>query len=131
MRVAVLRGESEGRMTHTAALRRHATPTIRAEKQHLGIELSALHPAHRGGRSIFPSRVFDPDEVGRVLKDGHQSRKIGKAVTKGPRRGWPIFTLTLEERATCPRTCKAWGFCYGNSCKPPSASSPASRYWKP
>jgi hypothetical protein len=59
--------------------------------------------------------VFDPDEVGRVLKDGHQSRKIGKAVTKGPRRGWPIFTLTLEERATCPRTCKAWGFCYGNN----------------
>lgn len=79
-----------------------------------GIAISALHPAHRSGRSIFPSRVYDPDEVGRVLKDGHQQRKIGRTVQKGPRRGWPIFTLTLEERATCPRRCAAWAFCYGN-----------------
>jgi hypothetical protein len=63
----------------------------------------------------LPVRVFDPDEVKRVLKDGHQSRKIGKTAMKGPRRGWPIFTLTLEERATCPRTCAAWAFCYGNA----------------
>lgn len=100
---------------HTQTLRRHSTPTKRSEKQHMGVVLSALHPAHRSGRSIFTSRIFDPDEVQRVLKTGHQSRKIGNAVMKGPRRGWPIFTLTLEERATCPRTCKAWGFCYGNS----------------
>lgn len=26
----------------------------------------------------------------------------------------PIYTLTLEERATCPQTCQAWNFCYGN-----------------
>lgn len=102
-------------MTHTSTIRRFASATKRVDKHHMGVELSALHPAHRSGRSIFPTRVFDPDEVGRVLKDGHQSRKIGKFVTKGPRRGWPIFTLTLEERATCPRNCKAWGFCYGNN----------------
>jgi hypothetical protein len=82
---------------------------------HTPVMLGALSPAYRDGRSIFTSRVFDPDEVKRVLKDGHQSRKIGKFVTKGPRRGWQIYTLTLEERATCPRTCKAWAFCYGNS----------------
>lgn len=80
-----------------------------------GVAISALHPAHRSGRSIFPSRVFDPSEVRRVLKTGHQQRKIGKTVQKGPRRGWPIYTLTLEERATCPRTCAAWAFCYGNA----------------
>jgi hypothetical protein len=79
------------------------------------IMLGALDPAYRYGRTLFPSRVFDPSEVARVLKDGHQSRKIGKFVTKGPRRGWPLFTLTLEERATCPRSCKAWAFCYGNN----------------
>lgn len=79
------------------------------------IVVGALHPANRYGRSIFSSRVFDVDEVVRVLKTGHQSRKIGKIVQKGPRRGWPIFTLTLEERATCPRTCAAWTFCYGNN----------------
>jgi hypothetical protein len=26
----------------------------------------------------------------------------------------PIYTLTLEERATCPLTCAMWRACYGN-----------------
>jgi hypothetical protein len=75
---------------------------------------------------MFPSRVFDPDEVQRVLKDGHQSRKIGKFVTKGKMRGFPIFTLTLEERATCPRSCLAWALFRQRTCRRPSASSPAT-----
>lgn len=102
-------------MVAPSVLRRHPTAHKRQASGVGGVVLSALDPAFRSGRSIFPSRVFDPDEVQRVLKDGHQSRKIGKTVMKGPRRGWPIYTLTLEERATCPRTCKAWAFCYGNS----------------
>jgi hypothetical protein len=102
-------------MVVASALRRHRTTHGRVAHGHMPVVLGQLDPAYRTGRSIFPSRVFDPDEVKRVLKDGHQSRKIGKTVAKGPRRGWPIFTLTLEERATCPRTCKAWAFCYGNN----------------
>ena len=98
-------------MVAASVLRRHASVKPRGSR----VVLSALSPAFRSGRSIFPSRVFDPDEVQRVLKDGHQSRKIGKFVTKGPRRGWPLFTLTLEERATCPRSCKAFAFCMGNN----------------
>lgn len=96
-----------------SVLRRHGTSHGR---QRMGtIMLGALDPAYKHGRTIFASRVFDPSEVKRVLKDGHQSRKIGKFVTKGKRAGWPIFTLTLEERATCPRTCEAWAYCYGNN----------------
>jgi hypothetical protein len=98
-------------MSHNQALRRFGS----VDPSGAGVALSALHPAHRSGRTLFPSRVFDPDEVRRVLKDGHQSRKIGKTAMKGLRRGWPIFTLTLEERATCPRTCLAWAICYGNN----------------
>ena len=79
------------------------------------VSLPAYHPALRGGRSIFPSRVFAPGELPRLLKDGHQSRKIGKIIQKGPRRGWPIYTLTLEERASCPATCLEWASCYGNN----------------
>lgn len=97
-------------MVAASSLRRH--PSVHPTGN--GITLSAMHPAHRTGRTMFPSRVYDPDEVARVLKDGHQSRKIGKIVQKGRLRGAPIFTLTLEERATCPRTCSAWSFCFGN-----------------
>lgn len=79
-----------------------------------GIMLPGYHPAVRTGRTLFPSRIFGPWEVERVLKDGHQSRKIGKIIAKGRRRGWPIYTLTLEERATCPRSCGEWQSCYGN-----------------
>lgn len=41
--------------------------------------------------------------------------KLGKKVTKGKLAGFPIFTLTLEERATCPRSCAHWADCYGNN----------------
>lgn len=97
-------------MRHDSTLRRHPTVPLGGRS----VTIGPLHPAYQSGRSIFPSRIFDPSEVKRVLKTGHQNRKIGKYVTKGPRRGWPIYMLTLEERATCPRTCAAWGFCYGN-----------------
>lgn len=99
-------------MTRAAtSLRRFGTVAPKGR----GLRLSAFDQAARGGRSIFPSRVFDPDEVGRVLKSGQQSRKIGAVCTKGARAGWPIFTLTLEERATCPRSCRQWLDCYGNN----------------
>ena len=84
-------------------------------KRH-GIALPADHAAMREGRTIFPTTV---NEVGhprlkRLLKGGENSRKIGRAVTKGKLKGFPIFTLTLEERATCPRSCEVFDACYGN-----------------
>lgn len=82
--------------------------------QRTAIELPAYHQAVRAGRTLFPSRVFEPGEVKNLLKSGQHSRKIGKVVTKGKRRGWPVYTLTLEERATCPRSCGEWQSCYGN-----------------
>lgn len=103
-------------MVAPSALRRHGTAHRPEDGRGSGhIKLGALDPAYRYGRTIFSSRVFDPDEVQRVLKDGHQSRKIGKVVTKGKMKGFPIFTLTLEERATCPRSCLQWASCFGNN----------------
>ena len=43
------------------------------------------------------------------------NKKLGKKVSKGIHKDRPIFTLTLEERATCPRTCGHWDDCYGNN----------------
>ena len=100
-------------MRHDGTLRRFES-VIPGASRRGAVVLPAYHPANKSGRSMFPSRVYDPAEVGRVLKTGHQQRKIGKEVRKGARRGWPIFTLTLEERATCPRSCTMWAGCYGN-----------------
>lgn len=65
--------------------------------------------------TIFPTRVAEPTGSERVLKDGASNCKIGGDVLVGWLKGAPIFTLTLEERATCPRSCRLWRSCYGNS----------------
>jgi hypothetical protein len=65
--------------------------------------------------TLFPSRVFDPILDERILKDGSSNAKIGGDVLAGHLKGAKIFTLTLEERATCPQSCDLWDGCYGNS----------------
>lgn len=74
-------------------------------------ELDRDHPALVENRTLFPSRVFD--DPPRILVSGHNSRKIGKMVTKGEWKGMPIYTLTLEERATCDPNCWIRASCYG------------------
>lgn len=73
------------------------------------------HPAITQGRTLFPSMVKDPGVDGMLFKAGFNSAKIGKRIEKGRWKGLPIYTLTLEERATCPASCKHWRSCYGNS----------------
>ncbi|MES2903229.1 MAG: hypothetical protein V4696_03505 [Pseudomonadota bacterium] len=79
------------------------------------IVLESHHPASRKATTFFPSTVKPAATVERILKSGHNSRKIGDKVGKGKWRGIPIFTLTLEERDTCPRSCLEWTTCYGNN----------------
>lgn len=75
--------------------------------------LKADHPAVVEGRPLFPTTPVE--ESPRLLVNGHNNRKIGKEVLKGRWQGMPIYTLTLAERSTCPRSCEHWGACYGNS----------------
>jgi hypothetical protein len=77
--------------------------------------LAASNPALAEGRTIFRASVTPSLESPRFLVSGANNPKLGAKVIKGPRAGWPIFHLTLEERATCPRSCHAWSACYGNS----------------
>ncbi len=67
------------------------------------------------GHTVYQSSIKNPDEGGRILKDGHNNPKIGRRVDTGVWKGMPILTLTLEERATCPRECALWRRCYGNN----------------
>jgi hypothetical protein len=70
-------------------------------------------PAMRTMRTMYPSTVVAATEAP-VLKSGIHSSKIGGRVLKGRWRGLPIYTLTLEERATCPISCRHLRSCFGN-----------------
>lgn len=77
--------------------------------------LDPSHTALRDKRTLFPSTVVGAAESPRLLISGKNSRKLGDRVAKGPWAGMPLFSLTLEERATCPETCHHWADCYGNA----------------
>lgn len=71
------------------------------------------HPALTEKRTIYPSRVIDPDN--NVLKSGDNQRKLGPSILKGKWKGFAVYSLSLEERATCPTTCVMWRGCYANA----------------
>lgn len=103
----------EGSLTTTLSLVRHPrNPEKKGGRPYLP---AASHPAIAEGRTIYGATVKQADEGGALLVSGHNNAKIGARVTKGRLKGCPIFTLTLEERATCPRTCRQWRTCMGNS----------------
>lgn len=70
-------------------------------------------PAVIERRTIYPGTVVSAQDSPRLLVSGQNSRKLGKTITKGAWRGFPIYQLTLEERATCPRSCFHWLSCFG------------------
>lgn len=98
---------SEKRFT---AKRRHDKAMSRSKP----IVLADDDPAMLEMRSRFPNlvRVPKPNEL--VLKSGEHNRKIGSHVETNKWYGFPIFTLTLPERTTCPKTCPLLKSCYAN-----------------
>lgn len=71
------------------------------------------HPALMNGKTLFPSTVASPVDQ-HVLKPGGNNVKLGSVITKGKWKRFPIYAMTLEERATCPTSCKHWRSCLGN-----------------
>jgi hypothetical protein len=70
------------------------------------------HPAIMQARTLYPGKVRPSSSP--VLKSGENSAKIGGLITKGKWKGYTVYSLTLEERATCPTTCHHWRSCFGN-----------------
>lgn len=71
------------------------------------------------GRTVFQSTLKDTStqalgKTEKVIKES-TNVKLGKHVTKGKLKGFRIFTVTLEERKTCPLSCAHWANCYGNN----------------
>lgn len=90
--------------------RRHVTPTSGRS-----VGLTDDHPAILEARTLFPTTVVEVEHSPRLLVSGENQRKIGRKVLKGLWKGMPIYCLTLEERKTCPTSCKVWNDCYGNN----------------
>lgn len=99
-------------MREAGRLARFTTPTARPERSH---GLQPNHPAVLEQRTLFPGTVVGTFQSRRFLIAGENSAKIGKMVEKGAWAGFPVFTLTLEERATCPPACAQWLSCFGNA----------------
>lgn len=67
------------------------------------------------GRTKFSKSVKAVSEVSNILVSGHNNVKIGRDVRKAKFRGYWVYTLSLEERKTCPSSCQHWQTCYGNN----------------
>lgn len=100
-----------GKRDDGGSARRFSVPKPKGAR----VQLPADHKALTNGRTLFPTRVMHASTVPRLLISGHNAAKIGKSVDLGRWRGMPVYTLTLEERATCPTTCREWTTCYGNN----------------
>ena len=90
------------------------TRWVKEPGRHAKPPRTGLAPADATG-TRFPTRVLPVSAMGSILVSGHSNVKIGRDVRKGKLRGYRIFTLSLEERATCPTSCEHWRSCYGNA----------------
>lgn len=90
------------------------TRWVKEPGRHTKPSRTGLAPVDATG-TRFPTRVLPVSAMGSILVSGYSNVKIGRDVRKGKLRGYRIFTLSLEERATCPTSCEHWRSCYGNA----------------
>ena len=72
--------------------------------------------AIENGRTIYTNNVYDSiSHNGKLLKVSN-NKKLGKSkILKGRHKNKLIYSLSLEERKTCPTSCFHWKTCYGNN----------------
>lgn len=71
--------------------------------------VSGTHPARtRYIKSVKPASD-------NMLKPGTNNAKLGGYITAKKWQGMAMYSLTLQERTTCPTTCEQWDNCYGNN----------------
>jgi len=77
--------------------------------------LSPTHQAIVNSQTMYRKNLHDAGNYKYAVIKASTNIKLGKKVTKGHLKGARIFTLTLEERATCDSECEHWLDCYGNN----------------
>ena len=71
--------------------------------------------AIKNGRTIYTNNVFNNDTYKHNLLKISNNKKLGKFIVKGRHKNKPLYSLSLEERKTCPKSCFHWKTCYGNN----------------
>jgi len=74
---------------------------------------TATEKAVQDGTTAYRKSVKAPNAT--ILKEGRNNKKLGWMITKGAWKGKRMYSLTLQERATCPPHCHHWEDCYGNN----------------
>jgi len=64
--------------------------------------------------SIYQKSLRDPGSA-RLLKPGSNNAKLGFKITSHNWKEKRLYSLSLEERTTCPESCHHWDDCYGNN----------------
>ena len=80
--------------------------------------MTSLSPTHQAivkSQTMYRKNLHDAGNYKYAVIKASTNIKLGKKVTKGHLKGARIFTLTLEERATCDSECEHWLDCYGNN----------------
>ena len=77
--------------------------------------LSPTHQAIVNSQTMYRKNLHDAGNYKYAVIKASTNIKLGNKVTKGHLKGARIFTLTLEERATCDSECEHWLDCYGNN----------------
>ena len=67
------------------------------------------------GTKYQKSRRTISDYPYSVIKRPKSYNKLGWRVSGKYFQDYAMYSLTLEERATCPTTCQRWADCYGNN----------------
>lgn len=93
---------------------RYVNPPMTEPVPRSQVSLRPDHTAVVEGRSIHQHHVFHAADRDRVLIAGINNAKIGNRIVVGPWAGFFQFNLSLEERATCPRSCAVYNECFGN-----------------
>jgi hypothetical protein len=83
------------------------------------MRLRENHHALSQAITIHPKMVRPvTDYASRLLKPASSNDKLGNGsnvIAKGKWRDFPLYSLTLEERSTCDRSCQQWANCFGNN----------------
>ena len=83
------------------------------------MRLKENHSALERAVTIHPKMVKPiTGYASRLLKAASSNDKLGKGsnvIQKGRWRDFPMYSLTLEERSTCDRSCQQWSVCFGNN----------------